>query len=96
MRQSSPSALGNAIASALQKLGITKKLRSYEVLDLWPSIVGDRIAAVSSAERFVGGTLFVKVDQATWRNELLFLKAELIAKINARMQEDIVREIVFR
>jgi predicted nucleic acid-binding Zn ribbon protein len=96
MRNSAPTALGNAIVSVLERLGLAKKLRRYEVLELWPSIVGERIAEVSSAERLVGGKLFVRVDKAAWRNELMFLKEELIAKINATMKEDVVTEIVFR
>ena len=96
MNRSTPSPIGNVIASTLAKLGITSKLRRYEVLELWPTIVGDRIAEVSSPERLVGGTLFVRVEHATWRNELMFLKEDLIAKINGTMKEEIVREIVFR
>jgi hypothetical protein len=38
----------------------------------------------------------VRVSQAPWRNELLFLKKELIAKINSRMKREIVNDIVFR
>jgi predicted nucleic acid-binding Zn ribbon protein len=96
MRKSTPTALGSALASTLEKLGISKKLRRYEVLELWPAIVGERIAGVSSAERLVGGKLFVRVEKAAWRNELMFLKEELIAKINATMKEEVVSEIVFR
>ena len=96
MKRSQPISVGDAIASTLKNLGFTQRLKRFEVLNLWPTIVGDRIAQVTRAERFEGGKLFVKVDHAPWRNELTFLKKELIAKINSTMNEEVVQEIVFR
>lgn len=96
MKQSHPIAIGDALASTLKDLGFSDRLKRYEVLNLWPVIVGNRIAEVTQAERFQGGKLFVKVHRAPWRNELTFLKKELIEKINATMQEEIIQEIVFR
>ena len=42
------------------------------------------------------GKLFVHVPQAEWRNELIFLKKDLIEKINTTMHQDIVNDIIFR
>jgi len=42
------------------------------------------------------GKLFVHVSQAEWRNELIFLKKDLIEKINTSMHQDIVNDIIFR
>jgi predicted nucleic acid-binding Zn ribbon protein len=82
-----PTPIAAAIASALHSLGLGKKLRQYDVLELWASVVGEQIAAVTTAERIEDGKLFVSVRRAPWRNELVFLKAALIVKLNAAMGE---------
>ena len=81
----------------MEELGLDEKIKRYDVLECWAEVVGDRIAGVSKAEFMTqDGKLVVRVSQAPWRNELLFLKKELIAKINSRMKREIVNDIVFR
>ncbi len=91
-----PAAFGDSLAGTLKALGLTKRLREYEVLERWPSIVGEKIAAVTEPSRIEDGTLTVHVKRAAWRNELTFLKQDLRKKINEVMGEEIVTEIIFR
>ena len=96
MKAKHPKRISLAITSTLEGLGLGAKVRQYEVLDVWPMIVGESIAHVATAERIVDGKLFVSVTRSTWRNELLFLKKELIGRINTAMQQEIVKDIIFR
>ena len=96
MRISEPKSMNNAIANALQQLGIGPKMKQFEMLERWPSIVGKQIALIATAERIHDGKLFVCVSRPTWRNELTFLKKELIRKINSTMNQEIVKDIIFR
>ena len=96
MKRSSPTKLSEGIAAVLLELGMGKKIRQYEVFNLWESIVGEQIAKVAVAERISGSKLFVRVSRATWRNELIFLKQELITKINRALNEEIISDIIFR
>jgi predicted nucleic acid-binding Zn ribbon protein len=96
MKQSQPKLIGGAIASVLQQLGMGSRIKQYEVLDAWPHIVGDQIAKVTTAERMESGKLFVHVTRSVWRNELVFLKKALVMKINKEMNQEIVKDIIFR
>lgn len=96
MGKSTAKSLGSALSAVVQELGLGLKIQQTKVLDDWPMIVGEQIANVTVAERFDAGKLFVHVTRATWRNELIFLKAELIAKINKHMNQEIVKDIIFR
>lgn len=96
MRKSVPKPIGSAIASVIEKLGLDKKVRQYEVVAAWPRIVGAQIAKATAAEYIRDGKLFVRVGHSTWRNELVYLKKELIDKINAAMHQEVVKDIVFR
>ena len=96
MRTSKPKKLDASIVAALDKLGLTARLKQYELLERWPSIVGEHISRVTTAERIDRGKLIVKVTRSTWRNELLFLRKDIIAKINEAMEQEIVKDIIFR
>jgi len=96
MKSDAPKPIAEAILCTLHELGIQKKIRQYEVIELWETIVGEQIAKVTAAERIDDGKLFVHVFRAPWRNELVFLKKEVIAKINAVFHEEVVYDIIFR
>ncbi|TLY29659.1 MAG: DUF721 domain-containing protein [Ignavibacteria bacterium] len=96
MRKSATRSISSGISAVLDELSLGRTIKQYEILDAWPRIVGSQIASVSTAERMRDGKLFVHVPQAEWRNELIFLKKDLIEKINTAMHQDIVNDIIFR
>jgi predicted nucleic acid-binding Zn ribbon protein len=96
MIASPPRPIKSSLEQTLQSLGLSRKLEQYTVVELWPAIVGERIAKVTIAERINDGKLFIHVTRATWRNELIFLKKEIIDKINATVSHEIVKDIIFR
>ena len=96
MKRTEPRSVKDAIDAVVHQLGLGGRLKQYDVLDLWPEIVGERIAGVAKAERIDRGVLTVRVSRATWRNELLFLKSDLLEKINKQMNGEIVHDIIFR
>lgn len=96
MKNSNPKRLGDLIPALLEKLGLAQGLHDRRVLERWAQIVGPKIADVTVAERIRDGKLWVSVSHPAWRNELVFMRQELIAKINRDLGEDIVTEIIFR
>ena len=96
MRSSAAKQLSLSLESTLKQLGLSARVRQYEVLERWPAIVGEHIAAVTVPQRIDHGKLIVRVSRSTWRNELVFLKKEIIAKINKAMNQEIVNDIIFR
>ena len=96
MKTTSPHLIGNSIDAVLRQLGLGSTLLRYKILELWPVVVGEQIARVTVAERMDGNKLIVRVSRATWRNELVFLKKELMAKLNAAVNQEIVNDIIFR
>ncbi len=96
MKQDSAKTLRDAIGSTLNELGLDAKLKQYDVVNAWPEIVGLQIAKVTHAESINDGKLVIRVSRATWRNELMMMKKELIAKVNQTMNGEIVKDIIFR
>ena len=88
--------LGSALEELVKGLGIQKKLREYDAVVCWESVVGERIAKMTTATRILQGVLFVHVQTSTWRNELKLRKKEIIDKLNAVIGIDMVKDIKFQ
>ncbi len=88
--------MGQALERLTRSLGIGKMLDEYGVLAAWSSVVGERIAAVSTALRIENGVLFVGVTTAPWRAELAMQRQDIMRRINAAVGKEVVREIRFR
>ncbi len=88
--------MGQALERLTRSLGIGKMLDEYGVLEVWGPVVGERIAAVSTALRIENGVLFIGVTTAPWRAELSMQRQDIMRKINAAVGKEVVREIRFR
>ena len=96
MTQESPQSLGSVIDALIYQLGIRTKLKQYDIVDVWGSIVGAQIASVTSIDKIERNVLVVKVTAAPWRTELTFRKTEILDKIHAAMNSDAIKDIRFR
>jgi predicted nucleic acid-binding Zn ribbon protein len=85
--------VGDALRGYLSRAGFGERLEQAGVVDEWPSIVGDKIAAISRPEAVTReGTLFVRVTSAPWMQELQLLTPELLKRMGGYN----VRRIVWR
>lgn len=79
----------------LKKKGYEKTVKEFQVIQHWPEIVGEKIAAETEPTDSENGCLFVKVANASWKNELVFLKPEIIKKVNDFTGNKVVKDIKF-
>ncbi len=94
MKATDPQEIGPILETMLEELGLKKKLRQYNVISEWQSIVGNKIAKETEPYKVDGSILYVRVRTAEWRNELTMIKPEILKKIN--IQENIIHDILFR
>ena len=87
--------LGLALDELVNGLGIAKKLKEYDAIIYWDSVVGKQIAKMATATRITQGVLFVHVKTSTWRNELTLRKKEIIDKLNIVVGNNTVKDIKF-
>ena len=88
--------IGSALDELVRGLGIQKKLQEYDAVVFWESVVGERIAQMTTATRILQGVLFVHVKTSTWRNELTLRKKEIIDKLNIVIGTNVVKDIKFQ
>lgn len=84
---------GNVVYRALCEAGLSDQARRLKIFSSWDTAVGSDIAARTMPQSFSRGVLVVKAATATWQNELVFLKTSIIAKLNALLGKNMVREL---
>lgn len=62
----------------------------------WPSAVGEEIARQATPARLRGGTLEVEVSDAAWLRTLRGMRAQIIRRVNAAIDQQAVQKIRFR
>ena len=92
-RKDPPSAMGEALTKAFKDLGLTDVARRLTIARAWRDAVGPQIASRTEPDTFRRGTLIVKAASAAWQNELVFLREEIIAKVNKALGGEMVKEL---
>ena len=85
--------MGDAMAAALHRSGLTEQARRVRIALAWSEAVGETLAARTAPESLRRGVLLVRSVSPAWQNELTFLRETLIARSNAGLGEPWGKEI---
>lgn len=91
-----PNSIGAIIQQWLRDNGLDNKLKEQSVPTYWVEIVGETIAKHATVDRIDKGIMFISVQSATWRNEIMLRREEIKRKVNERFGAEVVQEIVVR
>jgi predicted nucleic acid-binding Zn ribbon protein len=87
--------LGAVLEQSLKRFELAQRLEEYAVWPVWNEVVGHTIARNAQPEKIRNGTLFVKVTSPVWMQQLQFMKEMIAAKLNQRLNGEIVKNIFF-
>lgn len=89
--------LGEILPSVLRHIGEVYQDRPDLILAAWPEIIGERLASMTQAVRFVDGLLWVKVKNSTLLS-LLSTKdrPRLLKSLRSKFPKVPIKNIVFR
>ena len=88
--------LGDVLNRELNRIGLNDKLKQHRAVVNWDMIAGAALARHTKAVKVHNNRLFVKVDSPILRNELTFMKPDLLIKIKQEFPESGVEDIDFR
>lgn len=88
--------INKVLEKTLQSLNLTHKIKEKKVLNIWPEVIGDKLKKYTKASYINQGTLFITVNNSTWAHQLLFLKEDLISRLNQELDQKIVKDIRFK
>jgi predicted nucleic acid-binding Zn ribbon protein len=95
MKGSGPEKVAAVLQGVLEKHGVDKQIERLGVLELWPEIVGEQLAAVTRAKGVDDAALFVEVRNSAWLSELSMMKDQFLERVNARLEDAVIERIVF-
>jgi predicted nucleic acid-binding Zn ribbon protein len=87
--------VGDVLGEVLRKHGVEKSVRRASIAQLWPEIVGEKLAAVTRVRGTDKDALLVEVRSSAWLSELSMLKEEVLERVNARVEDAPVARVVF-
>ena len=85
--------VGDVLRGFLRRANLEKKVSRWQVVLAWPRIVGGEIAAHSEALELRGQTLWVEVPSSSWRQNILFLKPQILKAIRQEFPQAPVSDI---
>ena len=86
--------LGEMIKAFYHENQRDSALDEQKILESWKDVVGDFINAHTLKKSIKHGVFYVKVDADSLKNELLFAKSMLLRKLNAKVDSEILKDIV--
>lgn len=95
MQKKGPEKIGFILDTMLSERGYLTICKEYDVVNRWPELVGARLAEVTTCSRVEDGCLYVKVSSAPWRQELVYLKQQLIDSLHKATGCMSISDIVF-
>ncbi|MEA5260911.1 DUF721 domain-containing protein [Arcicella aquatica] len=94
-RKTGASSLKDAIEDMLELYKIRSKYNETYIVAYWEKIMGSPIASRTTQIYIKEGKLFIQLDSAPLRNELLMAKNKIVELINKEVGEKIIQDVVF-
>jgi len=94
-RIKSTASIGSVIFQLFERMGMSEKIIEQEAVTKWPEVVGSEISSISEAKSIKRGVLRVSIRDSSWRNELAYMKEEILQKLNFEIGKTVVSDIKF-
>lgn len=85
--------ISQVLGSLLDQAGLSHLMYEEKLRARWVELMGPKAAAIAKLESLKGWTLRVRVESATWRNELHFQKDALRKRANELLGAELVKDI---
>ncbi len=96
MRRTESISMKVAIGEFLERNKLRKKFDQTEVISLWKTLFGPAVANRTTQLFFRDGKLYVSLSSSVLRQELSMGKTKIIKALNDEMNQEVVKEIVFK
>ena len=87
--------LKDAIEKLLNTYKLKSKVQEVQLIDAWESIVGKMIERHTRDIYIKHKKLYVKLDSAVIRQELMYARTKVLEKVNQELGARVIDEIIF-
>ncbi len=85
--------MGDAIKVFLKKSRLKSGMQALQINDVWENIMGKTIARYTDKLQIINGTLIIKTNVGPLKQELLYQKEKIIARVNEALGENVIKEV---
>jgi predicted nucleic acid-binding Zn ribbon protein len=86
--------LSDSIHSFLKDKKLDIEMHRQLIISEWKNIVGESAAHHTVNMFFKEKTLYIKMNNSCWKNELHYRKKEIIEKVNLHIQTELITELI--
>ncbi len=95
MRKANDKSLKEAIEQMLQVYKLKRKYDETGIITNWPELVGKSVANRTKELYVHDKKLFLRIESSVIKNELMFMRSQIIEKINNDAKCILIEDIVF-
>jgi len=93
--RSQPTSIAELLDCIFQRIDSDDRRGVYRIWSFWEEEVGEAIARRAEPAGYHSGVLSVRVSSHTWMQELQFAKETIRERLNARLGQEMIRDIYF-
>ena len=86
--------LKNTLSKLLDRYRLSEPLASFDIIDSWEKIMGKVIASRTTKVFIRNKKLYIYLDSAVLRNEMLYAKEMVIKLVNEHAGKLLVEEVI--
>lgn len=94
MRYTNGITLGQAIEQMVKELRLKPRMDETRIKQGWERIMGKPIARYTSALSLKGGKLYVKIENASLKQELNYSREKMRDLLNRELESEVVKEVI--
>ena len=88
--------LGDALKQFVQGSKLKNGIRSAQIEDVWLELMGVTIAKYTDKIYIFDQKLFIKTSVGPLKNELGFQKVQIMERVNEKMGENTITEVIIK
>lgn len=96
MQRSNSNRLSLLLEEFIKDEGLEEGLLRVRIGKAWDDTVGQKYAICTIAKNFANGILYCTINSSLMRNQLYFRQNDIIAQINKKLGEEIVKKVILR
>jgi len=88
--------LGDALKDFVQNSKLKNGIRAAQIEEVWSEIMGVTVAKYTDKIYIFSQKLFIETRIGPLKNELGFQKTQIIQRVNEKMGENVITEVIIK
>ncbi len=88
--------IGDALKEFLKHSRLKSGIQAVQIEEVWEDIMGKTVAKYTDKIQIIKNTLFISTSVAPLKNELLYQRDVIMRRVNEKLGERVIREVVIK